>query len=69
MKINIIYNLYHDGDFRIENPEEINCQKINDWEYAGTKEFKVGDECEVRREAREFLEEFLCEHLRVGASH
>ena len=38
MKINIIYNLYHDGDFRIENPEEINCQKINDWEYAGTKE-------------------------------
>ena len=57
MKINIIYNLYHDGDFRIENPEEINCQKINDWEYAGTKE------------AREFLEEFLCEHLRVGASH
>ena len=69
MKINIIYNLYHDGDFRIENPEEINCQKIDDWEYAGTKEFKAGDECEVRREAREFLEEFLCEHLRVGASH
>lgn len=32
MKINIIYNLCHDGDFRIENPEEINCQKINDWE-------------------------------------
>ena len=29
MKINIIYKLYHDGDFRIENPEEINCQKIN----------------------------------------
>lgn len=32
MKINIIYKLYHDGDFRIENPEEINCQTINDWE-------------------------------------
>ena len=32
MKINIIYKLYHDGDFRIEHPEEINCQIINDWE-------------------------------------
>lgn len=38
MKINIIYKLYHDGDFRIENPEEINCQKINDWEICSSSQ-------------------------------
>lgn len=71
MKINIIYNLYHDGDFHIESPEKINCQKISDYEYTGTKEFKADNVCKATREARGFLEEFLCEHLKVGggASH
>lgn len=68
-KIHINYKMYTDGDFYIENPEEINCQKISDYEYTGTKEFKADNVCKATREAREFLEEFLCEHLRVGASH
>lgn len=69
MKINIIYQLYTDGDFHIENQEKINCYKLSDYEYSGSKLFTGNNIQDVCIEAQTFLQEFLCEHLRIGSLH
>lgn len=76
MRIEILYKLYTDGDYSLNNPEHFGCTDRNvkteyddSYDYVGSKLFENKDEFTCRMLAREFLEEFLCEGIRVSPGH
>ncbi|WP_302660029.1 hypothetical protein [uncultured Clostridium sp.] len=76
MKIEILYNLYTDGDYSLNNPEYFGCTGRNVkteyddfYDYVGSKSFENKNESTCRMYAKEFLEEFLCEGIHVSSSH
>lgn len=69
MKIVIIYTLYTDGDYRLDNPEEFGCIKEDSYHYSGSVEFVFDEKVRCLMEARNFLYKFLCDGLHVSYSH
>ena len=76
MKIEILYNLYTDGDYRLNNPEYFGCTGRNVkteyddfYDYVGSKLFENKNESTCRMYAKEFLEKFLCDGIHVSPGH
>lgn len=68
MKINIDFELYTDGDYALYNPKAFEAE-LSFEVYEGHKVFEVAQKSTCQMYAREYLENFLCDGIRVIPSH
>lgn len=75
MRIIIHYFLNTDGDFCLNTPDKFGCINKdivigNDFfDYVGTMNFQYEDETACKRNAKDFLERFLCDGISVASSY
>lgn len=70
MKIIIDWQIYTDGDFYLENYEKYDLKRVEDdlYAYSGIRVFDNTSDIDCMMEARDFLEEMLCD-MRVLPNH
>lgn len=61
MKITIIYKLYTDDDFYLNNYERYDCIECNNYDYFGIKEFESENEKQCISAAKIFLNKLNCD--------